>query len=390
MKRTLSEKNDILPSRNLVTLDGYIIHIGTITKNNGNDNHHYSFIICLEDQSTVRVIKHLSKFPCCSLYNRLKESLKSGQGASISSLREQNEQYTCTPSTKLIEKDLNFRPNCIRVKKIYDLKNEINDRLCTVQVKICDISEDIPVVFEENQFKRIQKMKRKVVVGDASGALEMTIWQSHFDQILLNQSYHIRLLKVRVYNDQLSLVATTDTSFIKIDELENVVNEVDSTINRSHIEKGRIISIEKNDNNYACQGCGGLNISDAGRVISCNDCNCRLYKDTNILDGCLKINILTLKHEEYNLQIPKAILIPMLHENDDSSLESDDYCNIENNLSSIISLIVQFTYDETTGTISEIGIATDNESTIKSMFKYCVSSETLTNNIVFYSDETPL
>ena len=191
----------------------YVVHINTIAKNNANDNHHYSFLICLENQSTVRAIKYLSKTPYCSLYNRLKESL-SGRGASISCLREQNGQYACTASTKLIEKDLNFRPDCIRAKHIYDLKSESNDRLCTVQVKICNISENIPVVFEENQFKRIQKVKRKVIVGDSTGALEMTIWQSHFNQIQLYESYHIRLLKIKIYNDQICLIATTDTSYV--------------------------------------------------------------------------------------------------------------------------------------------------------------------------------
>ncbi|CAF4025951.1 unnamed protein product, partial [Rotaria sordida] len=100
MKRTITDKNNTLTSLALVSLDAYIVHINKITKNNTNDNHHYSFILCIEDQSTVRVVKYLSKVPSCLLYNRLRESLRSGRGATITSLREQNNQYTCTVSTK--------------------------------------------------------------------------------------------------------------------------------------------------------------------------------------------------------------------------------------------------------------------------------------------------
>ncbi|CAF5004219.1 unnamed protein product [Rotaria sp. Silwood1] len=221
MKRTITDKNNTLSSSALVSLDAYIVHINKITKNNTNDNHHYSFILCIEDQSTVRVVKYLSKVPYCSLHNRLKESLRSGRGASITSLREQNDQYTCTMSTKVIEKDLNFRPECIRVKNINILKNEINDRLCTVEAQICSISDEIAVVFEESEFKRVQKNKKKIIIGDATGALEMTMWESHFNEIELGKSYHIRLLKIRIYNEQISLAATTETS-----EITGIISDI--------------------------------------------------------------------------------------------------------------------------------------------------------------------
>jgi hypothetical protein len=214
MKRSYSQKNDQLTSTNLVSLEGYVVHINNITKNTGNNNHHYSFIVSLEDQSTVRIMKYLSKAPSCSLHYRLRESLRSGRGTAITSLREQNGQYTCSSSTEVTEKDLNFRPECIRVKTINSLKNEINDRLCTIQGKICNVSNEIPVIFEENQFKRVQKLKKNLVIGDATGALEMTVWESFFSQIALGDSYHIRLLKVRIYNDQISLTATSDTSYV--------------------------------------------------------------------------------------------------------------------------------------------------------------------------------
>jgi hypothetical protein len=188
-------------------------------------------------------------------------------------------------STKIIEKDLPFRPECIRVKFINDLKKETNDRLCSIEVKICDISDDIAVVFEESNCKRVQKLKKNITVGDSSGALSMTLWESQFNQIAVENSYHVRLVKIRIYNDQISLTAKTDTSyvipilykkkniiklfslflrFIKIDELQNVMTEIDNSINRTHTLYGQIKSLENNNNNYTCQGCGKGEKADPG------------------------------------------------------------------------------------------------------------------------------
>ncbi|CAF4917019.1 unnamed protein product [Rotaria socialis] len=360
MKRTTTDSNNIPKSTTLVALDGYIVHINPITKNNTNDNHHYSFIICLEDQSTVKIMEYLSKVPFCFLYNRLQESIKNGRAASITSLRQQNNQYTCTISSKLIDKDLNFRPDCIRVKTINMLKKETNDQLCTVEAKVCSISDEVAVVFEQNQFKRVQKMKKKVTIGDSTGALEMTIWDGHFNQLLLGNSYHIKLLKVRVYSDQISLTGTTDTSFITIDDLPNVIDEVDSTIHRYKTEKGKIVSILKNDNHYICQCCGGINIIDQAGVVSCNDCHSRLLKDKNIVDDYFKISISTMSNEQYNLKITKSLLMLILSENNSDFIQPNDCFDNEPNFNDC-SLTVQFTYSETTGIISDISILNDIE-----------------------------
>ncbi|CAF1218004.1 unnamed protein product [Rotaria sordida] len=372
MKRTITDENNTLTSSALVSLDGYIVHINKITKNNTNDNHHYSFILCIEDQSTVRVIKYLSKRPYCLLHNRLRESLRSGRGASITSLREQNNQYSCTVSTKVIDKDLNFRPECIRVKNINILKNQTNDKLCTVEAQICSISDEIAVVFEENEFKRVQKIKKNMIIGDETGALEMSVWESHFNEIELGKSYHIRLLKIRIYNDQISLAATTETSFIKIDDLPNVITNVDNTINRYNTQKGKIMSIEKNADHYACQCCGSTNIIDEAGIIACIDCHSRLIKDENITDGYLKITISTFNNEQYNLRIAKPLLMLMVAEKNSDSIENSDCINNEYNFNNIIASTVNVTYSEITGIVSDISIVKNNESshesTLSTMF----------------------
>ncbi|CAF4240322.1 unnamed protein product [Adineta steineri] len=197
-------------------------------------------------------------------------------------------------------------------------------------------------------------MKKNVIIGDATNALELTIWQSHFNQIVLSDSYHIRLLKIRIFNDQISLTATADTSFIKIEDLQETVNEIDNNIDRCQTLRGKIMSIEKNNDQFACQGCGGLNITETSNIIACNDCHSRLFKDTSMNDDNLKIMISTLNNQEYNLKIPKSLLISLLNVDKTSAIENTDFFNDESTLNNLLSTDVQFTYTEITGLITDI------------------------------------
>ncbi|CAF3344126.1 unnamed protein product [Rotaria sp. Silwood2] len=165
------------------------------------------------DQSTVRITKFLSKIASCALHKRLQESMLGGCGASITALREQNDQYLCTFATKLIDKELTFRPICVRVQSIENLKNNIFEGLCTIEVKICEIGNDILCTFEESDFKKVQKFKRIAIVGDATGALEITLWESQFNKIELGNCYQIKLVKSRLINFELSFSANADTSY---------------------------------------------------------------------------------------------------------------------------------------------------------------------------------
>ncbi|CAF1565913.1 unnamed protein product [Rotaria sp. Silwood1] len=96
-------------------------------------------------------------------------------GACIVNLREQNDQYFCTPPTNLIDKDLDFRPTCVRIQSIENLRNNAIDGLCTIEVKFCEIGPKVSFIFEESDFKKVEKLKKIVVVGDKTGALELTL-----------------------------------------------------------------------------------------------------------------------------------------------------------------------------------------------------------------------
>lgn len=128
------------------------------------------------------------------------------------------------------------------------------------------------------------------------------------------------------------------------------------------------MSIKKTNKQYLCQGCGGNNIIDKDNVVSCNDCHARLLKDLNLIDDGLNIKISTLNREEYDLKVTKSLLLPILKDNTDNTVNNDDYFS-EESLNNIVSIMIQFTYNEVTGVINEIQALIDNVLPQESTFK---------------------
>ncbi|CAF4210502.1 unnamed protein product, partial [Adineta steineri] len=314
MKRSFNMSKEQNTNTSLSLLDGYVVNIGAITKNNNNDNHHYSFIVSLIDQSTVRITKFLGKIASCALHRRLRESMLSGHGASIINLRMQNEQYFCTASTKVIDKDLEFRPLCVRIQTIESLKNNAMNGLCSIGVKICE------------------KLKKTLVVRDKTGALELSIWEPNLNQLKCDECYQIKLVKSRLINSQIALSAVSDTSYIKIEDLGTVETIVNSSITMI--------------NTYC---------------FICNICQSRIPNTKLPTNDILKITIVNDNGEEYSLTVSKAILMSLLNGLGGSDNIVTEVANDENCFNSLINLMIEFKFDQDNGIISELKSITAND-----------------------------
>ncbi|CAF0863139.1 unnamed protein product [Adineta steineri] len=361
MKRSFIMTKEENTNTSLSVVDGYVVNIGAITKNNNNDNHHCSFIVSLIDQTTVRITKFLGKIASCALHRRLRESMLSGHGASIINLRMQNEQYFCTASTKVIDKDLEFRPLCVRIQTIESLKNNAMNGLCSIEVKICEVGPETPFFFEESGFKKIQKLKKTLVVGDKTGALELSIWEPNLNQLKCDECYQIKLVKSRLINSQIALSAVTDTSYIKIEDLGTVETIVNSSITMINTSKGRIIQISTIKEEYGCQACGNNNITKQLDCFICNMCQSRIPNTKLPTDDILKITIVNNNREEYSLTVSKAILMSLLNGLGGSDNIITDVANDENCFNSLINLMIEFKFDQDNGIISELKSITAND-----------------------------
>ncbi|CAF3831759.1 unnamed protein product [Rotaria sp. Silwood1] len=318
MKRSFNLTKQEYKSSSLISLDGYVVNVGAITKNNNNENHHYSFLFSLMDQSTVRITKFLSKVPSCTFYKRLQESMFSGNGTCISGL-------------------------------------------CTIEVKICEIGADIACIFKESDFKNVQKLKKVAVVDDATGALELTLWESHFGKVELGSCYQIKLVKSRLINCKILLSANVDTSFMKIEDLEIVQTHVECSIMNSRICKGRIIHISKHQVEYACQAYGNHDVTQQTYCIVCNICQSRTPKYDTGKDELLKFMITTDNREEYNLSVSEIISIPMLTCINESYTNIAEFVNEEYCTDALTDVMIEFKFDQNTGIISELTFLKKND-----------------------------
>jgi DNA-directed RNA polymerase subunit RPC12/RpoP len=141
-----------------------------------------------------------------------------------------------------------------------------------------------------------------------------------------------------------------------------VITEIDNTLNQTRSDKGQIISIQAKNNDYICQGCGSHNIIEDATVITCNDCHSKLLNEIDVNNDYFNISIISFTHDEYNLKITKSLLIPLMSQETDPSIENSDYFKSPDFLNTIISLNVDFTYDEKTGIINIITIHNDQNS----------------------------
>lgn len=62
-----------------------------------------------------------------------------------------------------------------------------------------------------NGDKRVQKLKRTTIIADKTDFINMTIWENQFDLIQRSSCYKIKLAKVKIYNNDVSLTTGTFT-----------------------------------------------------------------------------------------------------------------------------------------------------------------------------------
>ena len=71
--------------------------------------------------------------------------------------------------------------------------------------------QDDTVVFNNGE-KRIQKLKRTLLVADKTDCIEMTLCQNHFDSVQQNVCYTIKLAKIKVLNSKVSITTGVYTT----------------------------------------------------------------------------------------------------------------------------------------------------------------------------------
>ncbi|CAF1524656.1 unnamed protein product [Adineta ricciae] len=144
------------------------------------------------------------------------------------------------------------------------------------------------------------------------------------------------------------------TSLITVTEIVAVSASEKSTVMEIYRKpkKGQIVLVELINNEYKCQGRGGMNITETENLFSCNDCRCRVSKERNVEDFYVKLKIFTFTNEEYNLKATTETISTFL--NDIVQPKNNDKVSVgvNENLNLLVGVNTQFVFYQHTDFIN--------------------------------------
>ncbi|CAF2933399.1 unnamed protein product [Rotaria sp. Silwood2] len=310
---------------NLISLQGYIIRLTNLTKNENNSNFHYKLTMEGPNASIISILRYLLPNGTCQLHPLLTAHNITQQGIELSCLKSIGQSYMITNDTHVIEKNLPYEPQWCISQNILNLKSLAEERICALECKVIQIGEPQTYVITSG-YKRTQKLRKEAIVADQTSTILLNIHDIHFSSIELGQSYKISAVKTRLFKDVISLSTITETTFETIPELSNVSFDY-STL---------LASYKKID--------GHLNQLE---VDSCDTSN-------NTLIHSYKATIQISPTEEYLLILSRNLLLQTLN------VQTDGFDINETKLFDLvkkqkfISSRVQCTFDMNTGIINQI------------------------------------
>ncbi|CAF1239867.1 unnamed protein product [Rotaria sp. Silwood1] len=215
MKRTfnmIQNTNNSNPKPN-ITLEGIIVAVSDISDNQTQKKGKYwTALLCDINQNINRITKYLSSKTNCSLHVKMIEHLNNQHGVRLNKLKHNGDNtYVATIETIATPTLLTLTPLCTKTSTIKNIESMSDGEHVSFACKIIDIGSDETVVFN-NGLKRIQKLKRTTLVADETDSITMNIWENQFNMIKKDLSYLIKLAKVKIFNDNISITTTTHTT----------------------------------------------------------------------------------------------------------------------------------------------------------------------------------
>ncbi|CAF3664251.1 unnamed protein product, partial [Rotaria socialis] len=214
MKRTHDtiENGHNANARGNTVIEGVVIVVTPISDSQGDKRGKYwTALICDVNQNVIRITKYLSSKTKCSLHEKMLQYHNNKDGLKLNKLKlNGDDSYIATYETIATSKLLSFTPSCMELASIENIQSMSDGQYVSFMCKIIDIGPDDPIIFN-NGGKRVQKLKRLSIVADTTGSINMNIWENQFNSIKQNLSYTIKLAKVKVFNDDITVTTTTYT-----------------------------------------------------------------------------------------------------------------------------------------------------------------------------------
>ncbi|CAF1368412.1 unnamed protein product [Rotaria magnacalcarata] len=221
------------------------------------------------------------------------EYLNNQKGVKLNKLKFNGDNtYIATNETIATEKLLSLTPLCTQITTIKNIESMSDGEYTSFTCKIIGIGPD-ETIFFNNGPKRIQKLKRAIIVADKTDSINMNIWENHFNLIKQDQSYIIKLAKVKIYNDDISITTTTHSTYEPIEDIGSVNCSDSAHIAHESAISGVITSIGLLEQRCSCPKCYSTDVECNDKTIKCITCKSRsLYVKDPIKPNKIKVNIL--------------------------------------------------------------------------------------------------
>ena len=114
--------------------------------------------------------------------------------------------------------------------------------------------------------------KSDCLVADQTDSIKLVLWENHIDGIHTGKSYHIRNLKVRIFDDEKYLNTNESTEYSEIENVEGI--NFDAPQIKENLLTGQCVAMQLNRTSCSLICNKGINLPIAAEeMVMCSPCN---------------------------------------------------------------------------------------------------------------------
>ncbi|XP_028405250.1 uncharacterized protein LOC114531825 [Dendronephthya gigantea] len=198
-----------------------------------------------------------------------------------------------------------IKPN--DVTNIVSLMNVTAEQVITLKAEVTHVASVKKIISQHHG----QLQKQEVMLRDPTGTIKLVLWEQYVNTLIVNTTYILENMKLKVYNDERYLNTPKDEDFkhTEVEPFLQPLPEAEHVIDTPSIS-GKIVGIKDVTTATACTSCGKLTqpYQSSTTLGQCEACNliqilssCKLHWSLRLLvkasDNVTKRNI-TLYHQQ--------------------------------------------------------------------------------------------
>ena len=167
------------------------------------------------------------------------------------------------------------------VTNIVFLMNVTAEQIITLKAEVTHVASVKNIITQHHG----QLQKQEVMLRDPTGTIKLVLWEQYVDALVVNTTYVLENLKLKVYNYERYLNTPKDEDFkhTEIEPFQQPLPEAEHVIDTRSIS-GKIVGIKNVATLTACTSCGKSTqpYESSTRLGQCQGCN--LIQILNLCD----------------------------------------------------------------------------------------------------------